>query len=92
MSDQVRTASKTQPFTYGDGEDHVLIDARAGADCDDLAIYIHNEMREAGLMRFSNPADDVKYSATGTAHRNLMEHVARRILDGIEIEVEMEQL
>jgi hypothetical protein len=92
MSDMVVTASCTQRFTQEDGQDHILIDARAGACCDDLAIVIHNEMRHAGLLKFADPADDVPYSATGSAHRAQMESVAKAILEGIEIKVEMEQL
>lgn len=92
MAQQVVTVSKTEQFVQGSDHDHILIDARAAADCDDLAIIMHNELREAGLLNFANPADDVPYSATGSSHRNRMEAVAQRILEGIEIDVEMEQL
>lgn len=92
MSDQVITANKTEPLRQGADHDHILIDVRAVTYCNDLAIILHHELREAGLLYLANPEDDVPYSAAGSSHRNRMEAVARRILEGIQIEVEMEQL
>lgn len=54
---------------------------------DDLAYWIHTALREEDALKVGND-DNVPYESTGTSRRNMLERVAKRIADEVNIDVE----